>query len=382
MTPYQKKDQKTWTITVATGDRDPKKAFIRLTSATRDWDTAIAMERMLETIGARGKRWNWVTEAIVARRVTLPTVYDHYVSGTLDTLQELLADRDLRPLVDSWLAELDAAVADGTMSAETVRKYRAQALVLVGEKGPVWRSALTAPAVKEKLAAVGGSGTNRRRHAAAWKSVLAHQVEYGALEVNPIKLLTLPKSNRSRERWLPWPTVRRILNATPAGEHRAITALRHSGFEMQAIEALHRRDVEDMKNRIIWAHGRKNTSRDRQVIILDDEMWAVIAAYLKDGAFTPDAKLFTVTKRAHADVMVEVYAQLAEKEDLVIPAWYTLHASRHSFAVEMIKRGHELKLISAIEGHADERLLQQLYGKYQPKAEDLIRSARRRKATA
>ena len=54
-------------------------------------------------------------------------------------------------------------------------------------------------------------------------------------------------------------------------------------------------------------------------------------------------------------------------------------ALRHSFAVEMVKRGYELKLIATILGHADERLVQQLHGKFQPRAEDLIRSARGRR---
>lgn len=379
MTPYQKQDQQTWTITVPTGS--VARPFVRRTSATRDKSTALAMEQMLEVIGLRGRRWHWVLDAIISRRVGVPTVYDHYVSGSLDRLQAALEDTDLRPLVDGWLAQLAHAVDDGTMAAETVRKYRAQAFVLVGETGAVWRSVFTTPTLKARLEAIAGSGTNRRRHAAAWTSLIDHFVEHGALAENPMRGLRLPKSNRARERWLAWPIVLRILHAMPAGEHRAIAALRHSGLEMQAVRAMHRRDVTDLTNRIVWAHGEKNAHRDRQVIVLDAACWGIFADYLQRGAFLPDAPLFTASSKAHARAQL-VVCQALRAEGLIIPTWYTLHAARHSFAVEMVKRGYELKLIASILGHGSERLVQQLYGKHQPQADDLIRSARRAQGNA
>lgn len=373
MTPYRKQDQRTWTITVHTGD--PARPYRRLTSGTRDKATAVAMEQMLETVGRRGKRWLWILDGILADRVTIPEVYDHYVSGTLDALQASLEDLDLLPLVAAWEAQLLQAVADGGLAAETVRKYRHQVHVLAGVDG-LWRSRITGPALRQRLDALPGSNTNRRRHAAAWTSFLDFAVERGALPANPLRALKLPKSNRARERWLPWPVVLRLLHAMPAGPHRAMAALRHSGFEMQAVTATHRRDVVDLGNRIVWAHGSKTATRDRQVIILDDACWAIFADYVQAGRFLPDAPLFPVSAAEHGRVHRETVAALAA-EGVAIPAWYTLHAARHSFAVEMVKRGYELKLIASILGHANERLAQQLYAKHQPKAEDLIRSARR-----
>lgn len=377
MSPYRKKGRYTWTLTLATGSKDPKKAYKRPTSGTRDKATADAMQAMLNLIGARGKRWHWLRDAIVAERIDVPTAYDHYVGGTLDTLQEQLADFDLRPLVTRWDAELDRAMADGRLAAETVRKYREQVKVLVGEDAPVWRSAITVPALKQRLEAVPGSGTNRRRHAAAWTSLLDYCVEHGALEANPLRAMKLPKSNKTRERYVDWPLVMRLVHAMPAGAHRALAALRHgAGLEMVAALAMHRRDVVDIANRIVWAHGEKNTHRDRQAIVLDDACWQIFLDYVQGGGFMPDAPLFPFTARVHGDTQNAVCEEL-RAEGVTIRTPYPLHAARSSFAVEMKRRGYEDKLIATNLGHADERLVQALYGKFAPKAADLIRSVRR-----
>lgn len=374
MSPYRKRGEHTWTLTVPTGDR--ARPYARLSSGTRDRSTAEAMQAMLDLFGERGKRWLWIRDAILARRVRVPEVFDAYVSGQLDALQERLADVDLRPLHVAWEAALARMVRDGAMAAETVRKYRQQVLVLVGESGSIWRSGLSGPAVKQRLEAIGGSGTNRRRHAAAWTSFFEYCAEHGALEGNPLRLIKLPKSNRTRLRYAEWAHVRRLLHAMPAGLHQALAAVRHgAGLEMQAALRMTRADV-DLATRVVWAHGDKTADRDRQAIVLDDECWALFAAYVRAGGFLPDARLFPVSEAVHRKVHRGACEQLVA-EGVPLREGYTLHAARHSFAVEMRRRGHELKLISLNLGHANERLAQTLYGKFAPRADDLIQSARR-----
>lgn len=373
MTPYRKRGSRTWLLTLATGN--PARPYVRPSSGTRDKETAHAMQAMLDLFGARGRRWLWVRDAIVSRRLTVPEVYDAYVHGRLEVLEARLADVDLRPLVDAWGVELARAAADGALAEETVRKYRAQVDRLLGD-GPVWRSSLTPAGLKAQLEALPGSGTNRRRHAAAWAHWLEYCVQHGALETNPLRALRLPKSNRARERWLDWPVALRLVQAMPAGPHRALAALRFgAGLEMQAALAMRRRDV-DLATRVVWAHGRKTASRDRQAIVLDDACWAIVAAYVRDGTFLPEVPLFATTPETHRRAERRAIAELGAA-GIAVPAWYTLHAARHTFAVEMFRRGHEAKTIAANLGHANERMVTTLYGKYRPRAADLIASARR-----
>jgi integrase len=384
MTPYRKKGKKTWYLTLATGavDEAGKAEYVRPTSGTRDRATADEMQAMLNLIGKRGKRWFWLRDAIVAKRVDVPVAYDHYVSGTLDALQAQLADLDLRPFVKAWEGHLDAAVADGTMAAETVRKYKAEVVVLFGSEDPVWRSTVTAKFLKAKLAAVPGSGTNRRRHAAAWSSCLDYCVEHEAIESNPLRGMKLPKSNKAKERYLDWPLAVRLIHAMPEGAHRALSALRHgAGLEMVAALRMTRRDVVDPTNRVVWAHGSKNDHRDRQALVLDEDCWSIFWRYVQGGGFLPDAKLFPFSSRVHGDMQNDVAKALRE-EEVAIRDPYPLHASRSTFAVEMKRRGYEDKLIATNLGHANERLVQTVYGKFAPRTEDLIRSAKRAAATA
>lgn len=374
MTPYRKQDQKTYTITIATGDR--ANPYVRLSTGTRDLSTAREMEQMLKLFSERGqRRMTWVRDAVVARRLSIGEAYDAYVEGTLDALRARLEDRDLGPLVAEWEAALDRQRTDGTMAAETIRKYRSQVRVLVGA-GPLWRTVITSSALKARLDAVPGSGTNRRRHAAAWSHFLDHCVEVGALEANPLRTMKLPKSNATRERHIDWPLVVRLLHAMPAGVHRALAALRHgAGLEMQAALAVRRRDV-DLETRVVWAHGLKNTHRDRQAIVLDDGCWEILQAWVREGGFLPDALVFPVSHKVHATEHKQACAAL-RAEGVAVRDRYTLHAARHSFGVEMTRRGHEAKLIAANYGHANEALVMKLYAKYRLRAEDLIRAAKR-----
>lgn len=375
MTPYRKPDRRVFNIVVATND--PAQPYIRPSTGTRDRATALAMEQMFRHLGKRGTRTHWVIDAVVQRRLTVGAIYDAYVSGTLEALRASLDDVDLAPLALTWRAQLDAQVADGTFATETRRKYVAQVGVLVA--GGVRRSHITGPTLKARLMAVPGSGTNRRHHAAAWTSFLDFCVEAGQLETNPLRALKLPKSNRVQERWAEWPHVLRLLHAMPAGLHRALAAVRHgAGMEMQAALAMTRRDV-DLDTRIVWAHGRKNTYRDRQALVMDDTCWDVFAAYVRNGGFLPDALLFPIPPRAHHAAQHAACATL-RAEGIPIRAGYTLHNARSSFAVEMLKRGEEPETIRRNMGLASMALLLQRYGKYRPRLEDVTRAATRRAA--
>lgn len=374
MTPYLKTGRRTWYLCIP----KPDGSYHRPTSGTRDRATAVEMQAMIELFGSRGRRFTWLIEAMLPPlRLRVATVYDHYVADTLDELRATVEDVNLATAINAWEARIRKERAP-----ETVRKYVEQVAWLFpknedGTRKPVMRSTVTRAWLKTKLAAVKGSNTNRRRYGAAWSLALDDVVEAGLLERNPMRELTLPASNPSSVPHLNWPLVAQLLDLIPDGVHRALAALRHgAGVEMQAALATKRRDIVDAKERIVWAHGSKNDHRDRQVIV-EPAQWALFYRYVRAGGFLPDAKLFPVTIKEHRTVEKDALAALA-KTGAEIPKGYTLHACRHSYAVEMFKQGRDPVLVSNNLGHANTALGLTLYGKFRPTVTDIKRAAARK----
>ena len=81
----------------------------------------------------------------------------------------------------------------------------------------------------------------------------------------------------------------------------------------------------------------ENRHRDREARVEPAE-WATSYRYVRSGAFLPDARLFPVTIKAHPKVEGDGLKAL-EAKGIDILAGYTLHACRHSYAVEMMRQG-------------------------------------------
>jgi site-specific recombinase XerC len=376
MTPFLKKTSKCYFVTITTKEG----AYPRRSSGTRDWDTAVAMQDMLTALGRRGSRHWDIVDAIVEKRVKLERVYDFYPER-LEELRAEIADEDLAPAVDAWDATLDVRLKAGHLAVETVKHYRRQVNWLLPKvddvRQPVRRSSLTSAFLKDKLAAVPGSSTNKRRHAAGWNSLLVHLIESGKLDSNPLDALTLPKNNKAkRPRIERLEDVIRFVTTMPAGPHRAAAAFQEgAGIEIQAVLNTRRRDIVDEHNRVMWAHGEKNEFRDRQVIV-DEWAFAIILAYARASALHPDALLFPVGEDTHRARWYEVRDALREK-GVNIPANYKLHSCRNTYAVRSLKEGRDPVLIASNLGHADTSELLRLYGKHRPAITDLVRADQR-----
>lgn len=384
MTPFRKKTSKCWFITIATRER----SYVRLSCGSHDFDVAEAMQDMVTALGRRGSRYWDVIDAIVERRVKVEHVYDYY-PDRLEELRAEIADEDLAPAVDAWDRELDVRMKAGDLALATVAHYRRQvnwlfpreAPATEGERGarkPVRRSTLTPAFFKAKLAAVPGSSTNKRRHAAGWNSLLAYLLEAGKIASNPLDAITLPANNKTkRPRIERLEDVIRFVEAFPVGPHRAAAAFQEgAGIEMQAMLNTRRRDIVDELHRVVWAHGEKNEFRDRQVII-DEWAFTILMAYVRSTPMHPDALLFGgITEDTHRARWYEVRDALRAK-GVNIPAEYRPHHCRNTFAVRGLKEGRDPVLLSRNLGHADTSELLRLYGKFVPTVTDMIRADQR-----
>jgi site-specific recombinase XerC len=392
MTPFLKKTSKCWFITVPTKEG----TYERLSSGTRDWDTAVAMQDMMTALGRRGSRnWDVIDWVLEQSRPTakgllrwpgrIATVFDHYPERLAD-LRALILDEDLAPAIDRWDAELDVRENAGDLAPATVAHYRRQVNWLFPKDDetearlPVRRSTVTPAFIKTKLGQVTGSSTNKRRHAAGWNSLMSYLVEAGKLDTNPIASITLPANNKTkRPRIERLEDVIRFVNAFPVGPHRAAAAYQEgAGIEMQALLNTRRRDIVDEPHRVIWAHGEKNEFRDRQVIV-DEWAFKIIMAYVKANPMHPDALLFgEITEDTHRARWYDVRDALRAK-GVNIPANYKPHSCRNTFAVRGLKDGRDPVLLASNLGHADTSELLRLYGKHRPAITDLVRADQRGK---
>jgi site-specific recombinase XerC len=375
MTPFRKKTSRCWFLTVATKER----TYVRLSSGTRDFDTAVAMQDMLTALSRRGSRsWDLI-DAIIERRVKIEQLYDHY-PDRLEALRATLADPDLAPAIDAWDRELDVREHAGDLARRTVKHYRRQVTWLfpkddAGARQPVPRSSLTPSFFKAALARVPGSSTNKRRHAAGWNSLLGALLEAEQLTVNPLDAIRLPANNKAeRPRIERLDDVIRFVQAFPEGPHRAAAAFQEgAGIEMQAVFNTRRRDIVDEAHRVVWAHGEKNEHRDRQVVV-DEWAFAHLLAYVAATPMLPDAPLFgALTEKAHRAMWYEVRDALRAK-GVNIPANYRPHHCRNTFAVRGLKNGRDPVLLASNLGHAGTSELLRLYGKHRPAITDLIRA--------
>jgi site-specific recombinase XerC len=377
MTPFRKKTSKCWFITVATRER----TYVRLSSGTRDFELAEAMQDMITALGRRGSR-NWdLIDAIVERRIKIERVFDFYPER-LEALREELADEDLAPAIDAWDTNLDVREAARDLAPATVAHYRRQVNWLFpksdeGVRLPVKRTTLTPAFFKTKLAEVPGSSTNKRRHAGGWTSLIVSLIEAEKLERNPLDAITLPANNKTqRPRIERLEDVIRFVNMFPAGPHRAAAAYQEgAGVEMQAMRNTRRRDIVDETNRVMWAHGEKNEFRDRQVIV---DAWAftIIQQYIKSTPMHPDALLFDIGEDTHRTRWYDARDALRAK-GVNIPANYRPHHCRNTFAVRGLKEGRDPVLLASNLGHADTSELLRLYGKHRPAITDLVRADQR-----
>lgn len=334
---------------------------------------------MVSSLSRRGSRdWDLI-DALCDGRLALGELYDHWRNDDLDTVRARLNDVDLAPYIDAW----DEALA-GRLKPRTVSRYRQCVRFLFpcdgnGVRLPALRSGVTKGWLKERLGQVPQGASNPSKYFAAWRSLFADLVEADVFERSPLDDLTVPALPQSTVPHIDTldDTVR-LVNAMPEGVHRAIAALREgAAMEYDAWSRLRRRDVVDPDHRIVWAHGQKNQFRDRQVEV-DGWAWSIFWSYVQSGGFLPDALLFEgITYEAHRQEHAAACRALQEV-GVSIPVGYTPHAARHTFAVRHIKEGREEWWVANNLGHGDTNMVRKVYGKFRPKATDLVRAQKRR----
>jgi integrase len=329
---------------------------VRVSTGTANMRTARAIEAMIAQLQDRAEFD--LLDAVIERRRTLLDLYSEYRNDpALADARAALDELDLSPLVGQWY---------GTLVKRNVRSaddYVRQVRKLIPAGVPFPRSDFRRKTISEFLASLPVSGSTRNRYKAAFRQFGAWLVEREVLDHNPVVDVRGAKENPGRVVWYSREELKLLLDhlEQPYRAYEAIMAA--TGMETQAVLRLRRRDV-DLVAGTIRAHGSKNEHRNRTVRIT--EAWAIpaIAEYVRD--FLPDAPLFTFNARTARD-----HHKAACKAAKL--ALSTLHDHRHSYAVNALRRGVPLHIVSAQLGHSNTSLVQKRYGRFVPNEADYER---------
>jgi integrase len=130
----------------------------------------------------------------------------------------------------------------------------------------------------------------------------------------------------------------------------------------------------------VRARGSKTANRDRTISVTEAWAWARVAAYLRAHRGLRDALLFAEVMPSDEPAALAV-ASDASRRALAAAckvrkiAGYRQHDHRHTYAVQAVRDGMPLPLIAKQLGHANTLMVQKVYGKYQPTADDYARYA-------
>lgn len=340
-------------------------------TGTKHARTARRIEQMVQALGPQGERAWDLLDRVHAGSITLADLFDRYTSvgQDLGQLRRALSETDLEPMVEQFLSA-------ATCSDDTKAHYRVHLHRLMPEDVRFPIEQFTRERIQKVVDEMKGTAATRRKCGAAIRSFGNWLVDRGHLEMNPARLVRLPRPAAPRTLFLDVDDAVRLAEAQPSPYREFSALLAGSGIEVSVALTLRRRDV-DTDAKEIRARGTKTHARDR-VVRVADWAWPYVQRLVKGK--TPDALLFAdIPDRWEAGEVHRAVVKALEEEHPIF-AGYTMRDARHSYAVRAIRAGTPADIVARQLGHANPTLVLQVYGRFQPSQDE--RSKWERIATA
>jgi integrase len=331
------------------------------TTGTRDANTAKKMQRVVHTLGPSELAATAITDALVARTLTVPRLWSLWTTlkgddqAKVKAILALLADADLLAKRAGWIAKVTKRASAAT--AEQYDRYLDKVVEAIGVNGTLPRSRTTVEALQSWLDALPNEPGTVRKHHAGVATFFAHLKAVEAIERNPMREIKPPKAPKARDRHLTAAEAMRLADAQPSPYREFSALLAGTGIEVGVALKLRVRDV-DVTHREIRAKGTKTHNRDRVARVAT---WAWRYVERAMHGKTPETRLFGGIESAKA--AREMHDETCERlgiED------YTNRDARHSFAVRAIKAGTPPVQVSKQLGHKDATMVVKVYGNYEP----------------
>jgi integrase len=366
---YRRKGRRSFFVAVPT-----RSGWIKRSTGTSDRATAKAIHRMVEELGPQGARAWDLLDAVADSRLSLGELFDAYRSNGLDSLRSRMADVDLAGYVDGWVLWLGDRVRP-----DTAEHYLAHVRTLVMEGMPFYRSQLTKGAVSSWLANRAAlvqkrrpsvrkskrkqdpaprpvSGSTKLKYLAAIRSFVTFLVDRGVLSADPTIGLARPKAAPPRCLFHELPDVVRLVEGSPQ-PWRALYALAYgAGIEQGALLGLVEPDF-DLTRNAVRTRGTKAHARDR-IAYVADWAWPHVADWL--AKLTPGERVFRSIDRW------QVQEHHRGRQRALGLALLRFHDARHHWAVENLRAGVPVELVSRQLGHADGVMVLRVYGRFIP----------------
>lgn len=221
------------------------------------------------------------------------------------------------------------------------------------------------------------AATSIARKVAATKSFFSYLVASGKLEVDPTDALDAPRVEKYTPSALAGEEVERLLATvpcdTPAGQrdYAMLQCLYSTGMRVTELVMTNVSSLDLARGHIV-CQGRGGRER---TLPLRPVAQRAIAAYLNDGrkALSHEGDTQALFLNHHGQrltrqgfwLIMKGYAKLAGIERI------TPHTLRHSFALDMLGRGAELRTVQEMLGHANISTTQVYAHLHQPQAANI-----------
>ena len=359
-------------------------------TGTTDLRLANRIAGMVAEMEEQRVHHEWLAR-VVARGVTLETLYRHWSSQSLAELRNGLqqaAVLNLEPLVERWATEyLPLTAASAATAADYVRQVRA--LLPEGEPCPVtdW----TAERAQRALLALDCTSSTRRRYVAAWR-LFAKYARRVAGAPNPFLEMEewMPENRPAREVWWPHERVIEVLEHIEPHQRLYVALLFATGMDTSELETLTYGDINWSDGRL-FAKGTKNEYRERWVTV-DRWAWQVFlwerdrmreVAPPQRKVLESDCPIAALRAAFYAAQVSAGLVQEPPKSANGKPLWgqvaglHRLKDCRHTYAVTRLcgldgEPKRSMKWVSLQLGHADEQMLQRVYARIARKDRALL----------
>lgn len=321
--------------------------------------TAARIEAMWQDMAEDHRAWD-VLGRVLAGEMNAAQLYDIWSSNgrSLSKVRQVLADTDLEPLVDEFLAIYRKQFPVAARHVEAHLRW------LMPEGAPLLISTATGDYLTQRLYSYNGKRNTLRKVHADWSVFFSWCVSPKRLfAVSPMLEVERPPLERQPVAFYELDVIERIVAWQPTPERRAVFALLYGGAIESTLAIGVRRSDLQASTQEVRAPGVKAHTRDRVCRI---DSWAWPHLWSHAHAILPTARLFPETWTRH-----QVHDWHTETlEGLGIDPKLKPYASRHAWAARWLRAGTPVEVVQKQLGHSSPMLTLSLYGQFLPGSAD------------
>lgn len=196
-----------------------------------------------------------------------------------------------------------------------------------------------------------GEGPNKMYH--YFKRIVLDAIEDGLMRVNPCKgILVKHDRNQVSKEILTLEEIRQLIDTHYEGEHREV----QRAFVFTLFTSIRWCDVKlltygsvDYTTRTLRFHQKKVESRSAHSYVsfpMNDSLISLVGK--PSQPYDPNELIFKIPNYSTCNKHLKRWINAAG-----IQKWISWHCGRHSFAVNMLDKGANIKTVSSLMGHSD-----------------------------